>query len=279
MTADSPENEKPGPAEMEPLPVRPMPPSTSLTLTPAQFASLADVPPEIEWLANITNEKTKRAYKADVAEFVAFAGLNSPAELCTVARAHVIAWRRVLEARALADATIRRKLSAVSSLFEYLCERNAIAGNPVDGVKRPLSNGNEGNTPALGDEQAKRLLEAPPPDTLKGLRDRAILAVLLYHGVRREELCKLRVGDVHSRQGVVHFRVEGKRDKIRFVPVHPTAQRLIAEYLEIGEARRGDGWGAFPTGEEQPHRDSRQASGTRLRLPKHRSQIRARDRY
>jgi hypothetical protein len=45
----------------------------------------------------------------------------------------------------------RRKLAALSALFDYLCERNAVSGNPVDGVKRPTANGNEGSTPALGD--------------------------------------------------------------------------------------------------------------------------------
>jgi integrase/recombinase XerD len=60
----------------------------------------------------------------------------------------------------------------LSSLFDYLCERNAVAGNPVDSVKRPMANGNEGSTPALGDAQARKLLDAPPKDTLKGIRDR-----------------------------------------------------------------------------------------------------------
>jgi integrase/recombinase XerD len=206
-------------------------PAVALTL--AEFVALAEVPPEIEWLANITNEKTRRAYKKDVQEFSAFARIHDPGELRAVSRAHVIAWRKDMEARELSRATIRRKLSSLSSLFDYLCERNAVAGNPVDGVKRPLSNGNEGSTPALGDEQARRLLAAPPPDTLKGIRDRAILATLLYHGIRREELCKLRLGDLQTRQGVMHFRIRGKRDKERFIPAHPTGLRLIAEYLEL----------------------------------------------
>jgi integrase/recombinase XerD len=209
------------------------------TLTPAQYDGLADVPPEVEWLANITNRKTRRAYKCDVAEFSAFAGLNEPLQLRTVTRAHVIAWRKDMESRELSPASIRRKLSALSSLFDYLCERNAVAGNPVDGVKRPMANGNEGSTPALGDAQARRLLDAPPRDTLKGVRDRAILATLLYHGIRREELCGLRRKDMQSRQGVVHFRIKGKREKIRFVPVHPMAQRLIEEYLAL--AKHGGG--------------------------------------
>ena len=59
-------------------------------LTPAQFGDLADVPPELEWLANITNPKTRRAYKIDVNEFSAFVGLRGPAELRIVTRAHVI---------------------------------------------------------------------------------------------------------------------------------------------------------------------------------------------
>lgn len=211
--------------------VPPVLPAVSTRLTPEQFCDLADVPPEIEWLANITNAKTRRFYKSDVAEFSLFTGLRASAELRSVTRAHVIAWRKALEARSLTPASIRRKLSSLSSLFDYLCERNAVAGNPVDGVKRPMANGNEGSTSALGDAQARRLLEAPPPDTLKGVRDRAILAALLYHGIRREELCLLRVRDMQSRSGVVHFRIQGKRSKIRFVPVHPMAQRLIQEYL------------------------------------------------
>ena len=104
--------------------------------------------------------------------------------------------------------------------------------NPVDGVKRPKANNNEGLTPALGNAQARALLNAPPGDTLKGQRDRAVLATLLYHGLRREELCKLRVRDVQQREGVLHLRIEGKGDKIRFVPVSAKAARLIQEYLE-----------------------------------------------
>ena len=179
--------------------------------------------------------KNRRFYKGDVAEFIAFTGLKDSAALRTVARSHVIAWRKDMVTRSLGAATIRRKLSALSSLFDYLCERNAVLGNPVDGVKRPATNNNEGSTPALGDAQARRLLEAPAPDTLKGVRDRAILATLLYHGIRREELCLLRLRDIHSRQGVMHFRIDGKGDKIRFVPVHPMVLRLIEEYLEAGK--------------------------------------------
>ena len=125
-------------------------------------------------------------------------------------RAHVIRWRKELEQRQLSSATIRRKLSAVSSLFDGLCEANAITHNPVKGVKRPKANVNEGKTPALGDDQARALLDAPPADTLKGRRDRAIIATFLYHGPRCAEVCKLRVKDIETRSGVPHLRIRGK---------------------------------------------------------------------
>ena len=126
------------------------------------------MPPEIEWLANITNPKTRRAYKNDVSEFSAFTGLRNPVELRTVTRAHVIAWRKDLEKHGgrkdngQSPASIRRKLSALSSLFDYLCEHNAVSGNPVDGVKRPLAKGNEGSTPALGDATTARPANLQP---------------------------------------------------------------------------------------------------------------------
>ena len=165
-------------------------------LTAREFQSLADVPPEIEWFANIENKNTRRAYRNDVREFMAFAGILHPGEIRTVKRSHLIAWRKQLENRALQAPTIRRKLSALSSLFDFLCESNAVEGNPADGVKRPNAGANEGKSPALSVERGKALLDAPSVETVKGLRDRAILSILLHHGLRRAELCCLKVGDL-----------------------------------------------------------------------------------
>jgi len=202
-------------------------------LTAAEFYKLADVPPEIEWFANLRNPNTRAAYHNDLREFQRFAGITGPEEFRTVTRAHVIAWRKDLEQRQCAPTTIQRKLAALSSLFAYLCEQNAVLHNPVDGVKRPKSNRREGTTPALSDEQARALLNAPQGASLKAKRDRAILATLAYHGMRREELCKLKVRDLQRRDGVLQFRIEGKGEKVRYVPVGMKALRLITEYLEV----------------------------------------------
>ncbi|OAI25940.1 MULTISPECIES: tyrosine-type recombinase/integrase [Methylomonas] len=221
-------------------------PSGSRLLTAEDFRRLSDVPPEVEWFANLTNPQTRRAYQNAVEDFMRFTGIKKPEEFRDVTRAHVIAWRDDLGNRVLNGTTIRHRLSALSSLFDYLCDRNAVTHNPVKGVKRPKVDSGEGRTPALGDHQARELLDAPEGDRLKDKRDKAILATLLYHALRRDELCKLKVKDFkHERRGVPHLKVSGKGGKIRYVPLHPAASRLVYEYMEMAGHGHDDNGALF----------------------------------
>jgi integrase/recombinase XerD len=230
------------------LPTRIAP--TDRLLTAERFQRLSDVPPEVEWFANIRNLSTRRAYENAIRDFMRFTGIALAEEFRTVTRAHVIAWRADLAGRELGGATVRHRLAALSSLFEYLCEKNAVTHNPVKGVKRPKAESGEGKTPALGDHQARDLLVAPGKDTpageettIKEKRDRAILSTLLYHALRREELCKLKVRDFNqARRGVPHLKVAGKGEKTRYLPLHPGTNELIHDYLDAaghGEDENG----------------------------------------
>ena len=93
--------------------VVPIVPNEGRLLTAAEFQDLADVPPEVEWFANILNKHTKRAYMNDVNDFMLFVGIKRPEEFRNVARSHVIAWRKTFETRGkdgkpLAASTARR---------------------------------------------------------------------------------------------------------------------------------------------------------------------------
>ena len=147
-------------------------------LTAAECDKLAEVPPEIERFANLRNLNTRAAYENDLQEFRCFVGIELPEEFRTITRAPVIAWRTDLERRLCAAATIQRKLTAVSSLFAYLCEQNAVLHNPVDGVKRPKSQRREGTTPALSDEQARALLSAPQGEAALPKKSKQTLPVV-----------------------------------------------------------------------------------------------------
>ena len=214
-------------------------------LTAVEFRGLAHVPPEAGWFANIDNRQTRRAYENDLRGFMAFVGIDRAEDFRVVTRAHVIAWRKSLEQQGLAGSSVRRKLAALSSLFEFLCDANAVPTNPVKGVKRPAVQSPEGKTPALGDHQARALLAAPDASTLKGKRDRAILAVFLFHGLRRNEVAQLKVKDLTERRGVRHLRVHGKGGKLRHVQLHPGAAGFIADYLEQAGHAEDAGGGLF----------------------------------
>ena len=147
---------------------------------------------------------------------MAFAGLRQPEQFRDITRAHVIAWREQLVGQELANDTIRRKLAALSSLYAYLCDRNAVLHNPVLGVKRPRSMNREGVTPALSDHQARMLLKAPRPPrsrasgTRPSWRHYSIMAALR--------------GVVYAQSGRhppagrgAAIRVEGKGDKVRYL--------------------------------------------------------------
>ena len=202
-------------------------------LTAAEFHRLADVPPEVEWFANLSNPCTRRSYENAVGDFMRFVSIAQPEEFRSVTHAHIIACCDALVQRGLGGSTIRHRLASLASLFQHLCVRNAVTHNPVKGVQRPKTENGEGKTPALGDHQARKLLAAPEMDTMKSKRDRAILSTLLFHALRREELCKLRVRDArHARKGVPHLKVSGKSGKTRYVPLHPETNALIHDYLE-----------------------------------------------
>jgi integrase/recombinase XerD len=125
-------------------------PITSHSLSDAQFAALSAIPPEAEWFANVRNRHTRENYQRDIRQFIAFAGLGSAEQLWEVTRPHVLAWRDHLQGRSLANDTIRRKLAALSSLYDYLCNRHAVLHNPVLGVRRPLDEPRGGDAGARG---------------------------------------------------------------------------------------------------------------------------------
>lgn len=167
------------------------------------------MPAAVEWFASIENPRTRRAYQTDIRDFMTYIGIIASTDFRTGTRARVIAWRKALKMRSAAPATIRRKLAALSSVFEHLCEANAVMHNRAKGVNRPKTDMNEGKTPAISDAHARALADAPDPETLEGKRDRAILSIFLLHGLRRAELCQLEVRDLQGRRGVSHLRIRG----------------------------------------------------------------------
>jgi site-specific recombinase XerD len=166
----------------------------TLTTTTTELAPLdtldllAAVPEEEVWLAGQQSERTSTAYRKDVADFIGTVGSTSREDFRKADRAAVLAWQRTMKDRGAKPATIRRRLSALSSLFSHLVHVRAADANPVREIRRPRVNRRRGTTASFSPKEARAILDTPEPGTILGLRDRAILSVGFHVGCRRAEI-------------------------------------------------------------------------------------------
>lgn len=200
----------------------------------ADLTQLAAIPEEEIWLASQKSARTRRAYKLDVAHFMRTFSITSPEQLRLIDHRAVIAWERIMrEEEKAAPSTVRRRLAALSSLFKHLVRYNVVSRNPVVDVQRPTINREEGSTAAFSKAQARKLLDAPPAETLAGLRDRAILSVGLQVGLRRAEIAALTVGDLHQNRGFDALRVARKGGRREALAINPQTAARIRAYLDF----------------------------------------------
>jgi site-specific recombinase XerD len=192
---------------------------------------LQSIPEEEVWLAGQLSPHTRRAYKADVQHFVRMLRIRSADELRQVSRAAVIHWQNRMKDTGTKPRTIRRRLSALSSLFSHLITHRAADTNPVRDIKRPRVNRKQGTTRAFSSKEARKILDAPDSTTLLGLRDRAILSVGLQAGPRRSEIASLKVKDFHTNAGYksLHFIRKGGEDLS--LAINPQTAQRIEDYL------------------------------------------------
>lgn len=229
-------------------------PENELALQSA-YELLATVPEESIWLANFTSKNTRDSYRKSIAEFVHAMEISTAEELYAAGQSHIITWREQLSANGMSNRTVTARLSALSSLFKHLADKQLCPVNPVTGVKRPKVSAATVSTPAITPEQVRAMLDAPMMTLdnlgkkanpslarLQALRDRALLHVYFYAGSRVSEPCNLKVKDLMMDKGywVLDFKVKG--DKQIRVAIHPECVNAIQEYLDVaghGDDRNG----------------------------------------
>lgn len=216
-------------------------PSAQPSFQAAPLEVLARVPEEQLWLSNFTSENTKSTYRQSVVDFIKALKLQGPEDFKQVSRAAVIAWRDKLTVEGRSPRTVKTRLSALSSLFRHLEKHDVVAKNVVAEVDPPKLRVRRGETKALSPTQARKLLDAPPGSTLQGLRDRAILAVGLQVGPRRDEIAKLRVKDLHDEKGFPCLKLRRKGGAHGSVAIHQQVEQRIRAYLDrAGHANEKD---------------------------------------
>jgi len=205
-------------------------------------------------LDSLTSEHSKRAYERHLKGFLAWHRASGHAE---INKAVVQRYATELREFGVASATVNQKLSAIRKLALEAADNGGIDSQIANGIKAVKGIRQEGIRSGnwLTKQQAQKLLDAPDTDTLKGLRDKSILAVLIGCGLRRAEAANLTFDHIQQRDGRwVLVDLIGKRNKVRSVPMPNWAKAAIDTYataanLTVGNVFRPINRGGRMTGE------------------------------
>jgi integrase/recombinase XerD len=143
---------------------------------------------------------------------------------------HVAAFVKELQGQ-LAPPRVKQHLAALRMLFDWLVTGHVIDTNPAHAVRGPKYVVTKGKTPVLAADEARALLDAIPTGTLTGLRDRALIGVMVYTFARVNAVIGMRVKDyfIQGRRGWVRLHEKGGKE--HEVPCHHTLEKLLDEYL------------------------------------------------
>lgn len=178
----------------------------------------------------VTSEHTKRAYKRALSDFLNWHNEQGQPALC---KATIQRYKAYMQELGFSAASINQRLSAIRKLALEASDNGLISEQISNGIKNVSGLRQEGQRSGnwLTREQAQNLLNTPNSNTLKGCRDRAILAILLGCGLRREELSRLTWNKIQQREGRwVIVDIIGKRGKVRSVPMPSWAKYALDEY-------------------------------------------------
>jgi site-specific recombinase XerD len=201
-------------------------------------AALARRLPDEAWirlrslvLDSVSSAHTKRAYARALDAFARWCAENGAGGFT---KAAVQAYRTALETSGLAASSINVQLGAIRKLAAEAADNGWLASEAAAGIGRVKGAKRRGVRAGnwLTLDQAERLLELPDPATNRGKRDRALLALLLGCGLRRQELAGLRVEEIQQRDGrwcVVDLA--GKGNRVRTVPMPPWTKSAIDDWL------------------------------------------------
>ena len=176
---------------------------------------------------------TIQAYRSDLSQFIE--SLNQQGASLSVADIQTCEIRDFmvnLQARGLSPQTIARRINCLRSFFNFLWTNDYVSRNPCLKIKTPKKE--RKLLTVLTEEECRALLAAAYKShyTMLGFRDRAIVSLLLYTGVRRQELLNVTLEDIDLKQGWLRVR-RGKGNNMRLVPLVPEAIGAVEDWLEF----------------------------------------------
>jgi integrase len=182
--------------------------------------------------ATIRNPNTRAAYMNAVADFLRFEPVVRLGSLAEIRSIHVSLYIEAVGER-FAPQTVKQRLAALRGLFDWLARHGVLETNPAAPVRGPSYTIKRGKTPILTAAEAKRLIESIETDSLVGLRDRALIAVMVYSFARISAAVGMEVEDLVQTAGRSWLRLHEKGGKVHEMPVHHRLLEHLDAYIAV----------------------------------------------
>jgi len=209
-------------------------PITAPYLPPALIAAAGDQAGLrfLEFFAGtIRNPHTRRAYARAVGAFLTWCEDHGVRSIAAVQPLHVAAWIEQ-RTRATSAPTVKQQLAAIRHLFDWLVTGQVIPTNPAASVRGPSHIVKRGKTPVLEPAEARQLLDSIDVTTQVGLRDRALIALMVYSFARIGAALGMKVEDVFTQNRRLWVRLREKGGKAHAMPCHHNLEAYLTAYIE-----------------------------------------------
>lgn len=184
----------------------------------------------IEFFAvTIRNKNTRAAYVQAIKQFFDWCELRGVKSLDRIVPVVVAAY---IEQHKASAPTVKQHLAAIRMLFDWLVTGHVVAHNPATSVRGPKHVVKRGKTPVLTTDEARKLLDSIDTSTLIGLRDRALIGVMVYSFARVSAAVTMKVEDFYAEGKRWWFRLHEKGGKRHEVPAHHNADEYLDAYLK-----------------------------------------------
>src|SRR3954471_20817308 len=230
------------PAILEPTPVQ-TPAPVDTYIVPALIAERGD---QASWryveffTANINNDHTRRAYMRACSRFFAWCE-NRGLSLTSIRPFDVAAWVKELQEKHGAPG-VKQQLAAVRMLFDWLVTGQVVPMNPAAAVRGPKHVVKTGKTPVLDAAEWRRLIDSIPTETVRDLRDRALISTLTYSFARIMAALRMKVEDLRPKGAGWQIQLHEKGGKQHVMPCHHALAETLRAYIDaagIAEDRKG----------------------------------------
>ncbi|MCW5716904.1 MAG: tyrosine-type recombinase/integrase [Bauldia sp.] len=181
--------------------------------------------------ARIRNPNTRRSYLRAVEEFLAWCEAAGISSITAVQPVHVAAYVEQLS-QARSAPTAKLRLAAIRHLFDWLVTGQIVPVNPAASVRGPSHVARSGKTPVLAPEEARQLIDAIDAGSLAGLRDRALIGLMVYSFARVGAALSMKVDDAFTQNRRLWVRLHEKGGKRHEMPCHHNLEAYLHEYIE-----------------------------------------------